>query len=139
MAKKRGRKGGPSIRSIFMEYFKEHPEWVASASNELVFKKFQDDHPNIPFDNSVRQSAANAKSSIKKAKGLTSSRVGRKKAVAESKIIVRTQSPRSAMELLEESIDNALVLARQINDSKLGDVVKGLHRARNRVIYILEG
>ncbi len=127
---------GSSLLGIFKQYFADHPEWLKTRSNDEPMAQFANDHPNIKADKRVKQAMFNAKNHVRKGK---MGRVGRRRKVAE--ITAAMKAPHTgngALQLLENSVDECLAMARAIADGTLKDVVAHLHRARNILVMKIE-
>jgi len=132
MAKRKG----PSMQGIFKQYFRDHPEWLATRTNEAVIAQFSKDHPKIKPDQRVKQAMFNAKNHMKKGK---KGKRGRRRKVAE--ITAAMKSPHAssgALQILENHVDDCLAMARAVGQESIRDVVNHLHRARNMLVLKIE-
>lgn len=129
-----------SMQGWFRQYFRDHPAALRTRSNEEVIRSWRADHPGREFDRRVQGAMTNAKSNEKKRQGIK--KRGPKKKAAEDGAApkpVKTGVGARSLEGLELAIDRCLASARTLEDqdSEMGDVVKYLHVARNRVVWIL--
>jgi hypothetical protein len=139
MARRRRRKG-PSLASIFTQYFLDHPDWLSSGKNEIVVSQFSRDHPGIEVDKKVKQAMYNVKSRINKGE------VGRQRRkmtkLAARQLVAaagKNAKPLAPLNLLEEQIDDCMILAKQIGREQMHGVLHALRIARNAVVVMLEG
>ena len=128
-----------SLNGIFTRYYRAHPEWL-TADNEIVLEQFKKDYPNRQIEKPVKQAMYNVKSRLK---GGEEGRTKRKQrhaainqAVASSKVNGKSRGP---LGMLEEQIDDCMHLAKQIGREVMHDILVNLHRARNRVVMMVEG
>jgi hypothetical protein len=130
MAKTRTKKsGGESVSGYFRKVFEEQPALLYSKSNQQLRERWLADHPgNTEVPRSVMQNLANLKSLLRKKYGKR-----RKPAARQEGDETATVSGRR-LENLEESIDECLTYAKNLDRSGLENVIKHLRRARNYVI-----
>jgi hypothetical protein len=118
-----------SVRAYFRELFAQHPDWLWSRSNELVLEQWKTDHPDQELSAGVKEGMSNVKSLMRR-----EDRDGGAPVVAaRSHPSART----AALELLEVSIDGALLEARKHPGEELASVIMHLRRARNGVVHEL--
>jgi|HubBroStandDraft_4_1064222.scaffolds.fasta_scaffold704837_1 hypothetical protein len=130
------KRNGPSLLGIFKQYFADNPEWLRTRDSEPVLAQFAKDHPKIKVDQRVKQSMFNAKNHMRKG---TKAKHGRKRKVAEITAAMKTPHVgNSALQLLENSVDECLAMARTIGKESLREVVGHLHRARNLLVMKIE-
>jgi len=133
---------GDSVSAYFRQVFKANPAWLKNRSNAAVLDQWLSDHPGhseVPLK--IRQNLANIKSVLRK-KLRMRKKPGRKpKAEAPAAEVVVVAVPEvsvpNALEMLEESIDNCLTVARNLAPEELENVIKLLRRARNEVVWKL--
>ncbi len=138
MARRR-RKNGPSLASIFTQYFLDHPDWLNAGKNEIVIKQFTIDHPSLEVDKRVKQAMYNVKSRMNKGevglKRRKQSKMAARQLVAAAG---RSDRPLAPLAMLEEQIDDCMILAKQIGRERMDHVLHALHSARNAVVVMLE-
>jgi hypothetical protein len=127
-----------TVSGYFRTFFKQNPKALNERSNDAVLKQWQEDHPGQKVSTSVKSGLSNIKSVLRSKKRRKS-----KKAAAEQPsyhtdaAFVATVKPikMSALETLEETIDNCLNLARATETETLEIVVHHLRKARNAVVW----
>jgi hypothetical protein len=127
---------GPSLLGIFKDYFTEHPDWLQTRANDSVVARFAADHPDIAVDKRVKQAMFNAKNYMKK--GNKGKRGRRAKVAIINAAIASPQPKTSALQILENHVDDCLAMARTIGKESLGAVISHLHRARNMLVLKIE-
>ena len=143
MAKKATSKSGEgeSIQGYFRKIFRENPKLLRTRSNQELLDRWKADHP---WEEEVPKAVKNGLSNLKSV--LRSKKRGRKKKKAETDVASQTglaqvakATPRklSALEQLEEQIDDCLMAARRVGDPSLEKVVHHLRAARNGVVWQL--
>jgi hypothetical protein len=135
-AKQKGRHPaeGESISGYFRMIFKEGPALLHSRSNEVLLERWLRDHPGkkeVPAR--VKQNLANIKSILRK-----KSRKKKTSGGAAEPAVTSLRSVTSrGLESLEESIDDCLTQAKNLDREALGSIIKLLRRARNEVVWKL--
>jgi hypothetical protein len=125
---------GESISGYFRMVFKERPGLLHSRSNEVLLERWLKDHPGekeVP--DRIKQNLANIKSILRKK--------SRKKKVGagatDSAVSTLKSVPSRSLESLEESIDECLTQAKNLDREALDSIIKLLRRARNEVVWKL--
>lgn len=134
MARKRGE--GPSLLGIFKQYFTDHPEWLRARSNDTIMAQFISDHPEIKMEPRVKQAMFNAKNYLKRGKKGRGRRRRRVEQIQQA--MARPQRRGGALQILEGHIDDCLAMAKQAGREELAEVIGHLHRARNKLIVMIE-
>jgi hypothetical protein len=130
---KQSTNGAENISGYFRAIFKENPTLLKSRSNDELLKRWMSDHPKekeVPAR--VKQGLANVKSVLR------SKRRGKKrKADSEQGAVAVLEKPQRSprLETLEERIDDALTMARNLDREALESVIAALRRARNEVVW----
>jgi hypothetical protein len=128
---------GETTSGYFKRLFKENPQFLRSHNNEKLLNQWLTDHPgNKEIPKNVRQILSNVKSVVR------SKRRRRKKgAEGDQATLVAAMSPAmrkakgNKLEALEEQIDDAMSLAKDLDRQGLGNVINMLRRARNEVVW----
>jgi hypothetical protein len=130
----------------FRNYLDQNPSEIKNPSSENVQKKWEEENPSIPWDRTLQQSYAAAKSTARKGKGARGRRRRQAKAAtAEGKA---PSAPRkrsvsaNALEGIINSLDECVVLARTTLPDKSPtqvELLKHLHRARVAVYREIVG
>jgi hypothetical protein len=128
--------GGESVQGYFRRIFDENPKLLKVRSNDVLLKRWLDDHPE------VTEVPKNVKVGLQNIKGvLRSQKRKRKKAkAAAAGPEAQPQRPapkKSDLERLEEQIDDCLIFARGLPTEGLESVVSQLRKARNEVVWKL--
>jgi hypothetical protein len=125
---------GESISGYFRGVFKENPALLHSRSNVVLLEWWLKDHPGekeVPAR--VKQNLANIKSILRKK--------GRKKKIrggaGEPAVTTLRSVPDRGLESLEESIDDCITQAKNLDREALDSIIKLLRRARNEVVWKL--
>ncbi len=128
-----------SLNGAFRQLFRAHPEWLNIKKNEAVLAQFAADHPSIPINKKAKQAMANAKNLERH--GGTKGTKGKKGKVAEMRAVMAAngRGSGSALQLLEDHIDDCLAMAKQIGKGEIDLIIKHLHRARNLLVVAIEG
>lgn len=137
-----------TVRQYWIEVLTAHPSWLQERSNERLFKEFLKDHPEFDeVPTKARQGLSTVKSLMRKE--FKDRKRGRKADAAETdsgtvaSATAATGAPRtrgrsnSALEALEERIDDVLTQAKSTEGVELAQVVQLLKAARNSVIVLL--
>ena len=140
--KSRSSSNGESVQGYFRKIFDENPKLLRKRSNQELYDRWLQDHPGqTEVPEKVRQGLSNLKSvmrnrrrrrrRLQKAEAAAAGTPGRRGRPAGG--------PRGANALirLESQIDEALLMARQLQLQGLEDVIHLLRAARNRVIVQL--
>src|SRR5262249_32922706 len=124
----------------FRKIFEENPRLLKERSNKKLFQRWLDDHPGeTVVPERVKTGLANLKSILRKKRG----KRGRKpKAEQPAQEPARAASaPQEAapevnvLEQLEVHIDDALMLAMNLDRRGLEEVIRQLRTARNLVVW----
>jgi hypothetical protein len=142
MAKAKGGEGqtnnGESVSAYFRKVFQESPKLLKTRSNDEVLRRWLKDHPGeTAVPPQVRNSLMNVKSLLRKR--------GRKRARAQEEERERATGVKaapgtkvaSALEELEEHIDDCLTVAKMMDRDGLDHVIRLLRQARNEVVWKL--
>lgn len=139
-----------SIHGYFRPIFKENPKLLKQRSNEALYERWLKNHPGEEeAPEKVKQGLSNLKSALR----AKLRRQGRKpREEQSSRLATRIDLPdvfsltvkkwvRGAhrLDILEAQIDEALLLAKQLDPAGLDDVIWLPRAARNRVIVQIEG
>ena|SRR5437764_1144881 len=126
----RSKSAGPSISSLWREYFRARPDLLKASNNDEVYALFKKDHPNIEFTKKIQQVCANVKSSERKRT---------KKMAKESRAAGAKPGPKPGraaavaathdLEGLEDQIHACLATAKRHDREGLAEVSKYLRRA----------
>jgi hypothetical protein len=134
-----------SLSSKVKTIFREHPELLEVTSNARFLEIFKDTHGH-ELDKKGQQVLNNVKSVLRReARGGKPAKARKKaaRAAAVATVAAATKAApgrngrAAALEQLEDRIDYALALAREIDPLKLEEVVKALRKARHKLILIL--
>jgi len=133
MARPKQATNGENISGYFRAIFKENPKLLKSRSNDDLLKRWMSDHPKekeVPAR--VKQGLANVKSVLRSKK-----RGKKRSAVSEQGPVAVLEKPQRSprLEPLEEHIDDALTMARNLDRQGLESVIAALRRARNEVVW----
>jgi hypothetical protein len=141
MAKKAKGEAG-SIQGYFRPIFAENPRLLKQRSNDALYERWLRDHPGekeVPLR--VKQGLSNLKSVLRNRRRRRRRVRGAEPAAADVGLMRRASAGGTrggnALVRLESQIDEALVLARQLESQALDDVIRLLRSARNRVIVQL--
>src|ERR1700730_748990 len=129
MAKRKSKRG--TVAGYFRQVFAAQPEWLKEKSNDPILAKYRIDHgmaADAPVEKSVKANLANLKSVLRK----KSRRKG--KAVVGGLAVAPTRSGHR-LEALEEMIDEALTLPKNLDRQALQHIIIHLRRARNMVVW----
>lgn len=136
-----------TIRQYWIEVLTAHPSWLQKRSNDELFDEYLKDHPGeSEVPKSAKQGLSTVKSQLRKEfkdrkRGRKASAVSSENgssAPTSSPTPVRTRGKgASALEKLEEQIDDVLTLAKSTEGAELRQVVQMLKAARNAVIVLL--
>ncbi len=130
---------GESISGYFRKVFAENPGLLKSRSNDEILLRWQADHPGEELTSRIKQNLSNIKSVLRK-KGRKKAKRGKalaSPAGVEAVVVVTSRPRTSALEALEEAIDDCLTEARKLDREGLDGVIKLLRRARNEVVWQL--
>src|SRR5262245_45422715 len=128
---------GESVQGYFRKIFDDDPKLLKKRSNDALYERWLKDHPGeteVPIR--VKQGLSNLKSVMR-------NRRRRRRHLRDGEpataVAPARRGPRGASALigLESQIDEALVMARQLESQGLEDVVRLLRAARNRVVVEL--
>jgi hypothetical protein len=129
-----------SISGYFGKVFKEHPHLLNERSNEELLARWRRDHPGDQDMERIRQNLANIKSVLRKKKrdkrGRKAKAAGDQAVVAVA-VTMAAHPSRARLEALEESIDECLTMAKNMDREGLDSIIKVLRRARNEVVWKL--
>lgn len=130
--------GDETASSYFRQYFKKHPRQLWKRSNERALKQWERDHPGAGEPPpTVKGTLANIKSQLRKANPRREAPAAEESEVAPP-VPVPHRHPRK-LEELEERIDSCMMLARDIDEEGLKEVLQFLREARNRVVWKADG
>jgi hypothetical protein len=124
-----------TVAGYFRRVFAEHPEWLEAESNDAVYARWLQDHPEhseVPVK--IKQSLYNTKSVLQQQR----KKGGRRKKKKKEQAAERTAAPRkraAGLEALELAVDDCLSLARKMDSEGLADVIGFLRQARNAVVW----
>jgi len=141
-----------SLSSIFKEIYTADPSLLNLPTNDEVYKRFTD-KTGQQITDSVKGINANLKSIMRKQHGVSkggNAKPAAKKRVARpagttatvraaAPVKVAVHAPVSKLEQLEESIDECLTFAKNLDRAGLESVINNLRRARNEVVWQLSG
>lgn len=137
-----------TIRQYWIEVLTAHPSWLHKRSNDELFDEYLKDHPGeSEVPKSAKQGLSTVKSQMRKEfkerkRGRKASAVptenGTSAPATSPATATRTRGKGvSALEKLEEQIDDVLTLAKSTEGAELRQVVQLLKAARNAVIVLL--
>ena len=141
MAKRRRRGSGEeSVSGYFRSVFERKPHLLDSGSNKELLDGWLADHPGVEkVPNNVKSNLANLKSVLRKKR--RQGKFTRANNVAVMEMPAPPAKPTTAslraLETLEESIDECLTVARTQDREGLGEVIKLLRQARNKVVWLM--
>jgi hypothetical protein len=125
---------GENISGYFRMVFKENPALLHSRSNEVLLERWLKDHAwekEVPAR--VKQNLANIKSILRKKSRKRKFGGG----TAEPAVTSLRSVPSRGLESFEESIDDCLTKAKNLDRESLDNIIKLLRRARNEVVWKL--
>jgi len=126
---------GESTAAYFRRIFAEHPTLLESGSNKETLEWWLKDHPGVKeVPNKVKSSLANSKSVLRK-KGRTRGKREQIERAAQPNAAAPLRRGGLVLEALEEQIDDALTLAKNIDRESLDAVIQYLRQARNLVVW----
>jgi hypothetical protein len=136
----RSKASGPSISSLWREYFRNRPELLKAKNNDEVYALFKKDHPDIELTKKVTQVCANVKSTernrakklAKEAKVASGVKPGPKPGRASAAAAVQD------LEGLEDQIHACIAAAKRYGRDGLDEVAKHLRRALGALAMKLE-
>jgi hypothetical protein len=131
---------GESTQGYFKRILKENPKLLKGRSNEELLKRWSDDHGGQQPSNSVRVGLQNAKSSLRskrRKRRAAKTENGQPQAAAATHPMPKPSKPSHKLDVLEEQIDDCLSLAKHLDREGLGDVIKLLRGARNKVVWAM--
>lgn len=115
------------ISAYWKAFFEQRPHLLAVKGNDEAFAYWLKEHANVKeVPPSVRQGLANVKSSLRK--DLSG---------ANERGVARTYKQRTRglpLQQLEESIDDCLAMAKNLDSESLRPVIELLRNARNVVV-----
>jgi hypothetical protein len=126
---------GGSISGYFRLVFQENAALLHSRSNKVLLERWLKDHPGekeVPAR--VKQNLANVKSILRKKSRKKKTKGGAAEPVAATTL---GSVPSRRLESLEESIDESLTQAKNLDREALDSIIKLLRRARNEVVWKL--
>jgi hypothetical protein len=143
MAKKVAAKAeaqGESIQGYFKRILKENPKLLKGRSNEELLKRWSDDHGGQQPSNSVRVGLQNAKSSLRskrRKRRAAKAQNGQHHAAAATHPLGKHAKTAHKLDVLEEQIDDCLSLAKHLDREGLGEIIRLLRHARNKVVWTM--
>jgi hypothetical protein len=142
MAKKAAKAEAPgeSIQGYFKRILKENPKLLKGRSNEELLKRWSDDHGGQQPSNSVRVGLQNAKSSLRskrRKRRAAKTENGQPQAAAATHPLAKPAKTAHKLEALEEQIDDCLSMAKHLDRDGLGEIIKLLRHARNKVVWTM--
>lgn len=129
-----------AISRFFRGLLDEHPEWLdAPGSNKELMARWDAANPRQSSEERKRimQNLANLKSHIRKQLRERGAAGEKELAPIAAGTNEEADTVNADLELLEEHIDDCLSLARRLDPTGLGDVIKNLRLARNGVVWKL--
>jgi hypothetical protein len=134
MVKRRRRRRKKSLSGYFKQVISENPSWLdGEGTNALILEQFQKDRPSKAITTKIKANLANVKSLLRREKRGR----GRGKAsstLAKAGVLIGFAATRS-LAGLEESIDECLLLAKNLDRHGLDHVIRLLRNARNHVVW----
>ena len=133
-SRSRGADGAPSLMGEFRQIFLDNPKFLKARTNDQVAQMWLAKHPEYT------ELPKNAKSSMANVKSVLRSKKRRKKkakAGDNSEVMASPKVKTNSLVSLETQIDDCLIFAKNLGNAKLADVIKHLHSARNRVVWML--
>jgi hypothetical protein len=130
---------GESVAGYFRKVFKKNPKLLMERSNEPLFRRWLDDHPDqTEVPQSVKTSLQNIKGVLRRKALERKARQAAEAEAAEDRTAVRKEPPQprsaSGLELLEQQIDECLAFAKGIDREQLEHVIGHLRLARNLIV-----
>jgi hypothetical protein len=131
-----------STQGYFKRILKENPKLLKGRSNEELLKRWSGDHAGQELTNQIRVGLQNAKSGLrsKRRKRRASKQENGQPEAATVHPLAKAAKPATSshkLEVLEEQIDDCLSLAKTLDREGLGDVIKLLRSARNKVVWTM--
>jgi len=144
LAKKRAKQArggnGESHTGYFRRVFTENPKLLEGSSNQEVLNRWLTDHAGekeVP--GKVKAILSNIKSVMRKKLRKKPGRRPKEEKMAEATQMAVVTSPRRvaarSLEVLEETIDECMTLAKNLDPEGLVEVLAALRRARNQVVW----
>lgn len=133
-----GRAG--TTAAYFREIFRKKPGLLNERSNKVLLKQWLKDHPGqTEVPKSVKANLANLKSVLRSKKR---SKVASKEQAAlppgqQQTKVKKVPTGKQPLEQLEFQIDEAMILAKEIDRDRLDSVIGHLRSARNEVVWKL--
>lgn len=126
---------GETVSGYFRRIFDEKPSLLEQSSNKELLDRWLKDHPgNKEVPKNIKGNLANIKSVLRSQGRKQTKRAYRNAQEAgEAPNPVRRAGTR--LEILEEHIDEALTVARNMDRELLKSVIEHLRRARNEVVW----
>jgi hypothetical protein len=139
-------KNGETTGGYFRRLLKQNPAWLKGRSNEAILKRWLADNPGqktVP-DN-IKANLSNVKSVLRSKKRRkvakqTEAVVPSQETMAVARVaapIARKPLGTSKLDQLELQIDECLIMARQMDQEGLHDIIGLLRKARNEVVWKL--
>jgi hypothetical protein len=131
---------GENVAGYFRQVFKENPKLLKERSNEPLFKRWLEDHPEYnEIPQNVKTGLQNIKSVLRKDKAKRKQAARQEQPTEQLPAAVTTRPQRRTavkeLEALEEQIDECLAVARKLDPEGLKDIILYLRRARNEVVW----
>jgi hypothetical protein len=135
--KGRRKRKGESMSGYFRQIFEERPELINSGSNAELIDQWCRDHPRYSavMLRKVKANLANLKSVLRKKMREGFAITPRQRGYVAAAELGSTGDAATGLERLEESIDDCLTLARNLDREGLADVISRLRLARNAVVW----
>jgi hypothetical protein len=128
---------GESVSGYFRQVFEENPKLLKSGSNQEVFRRWLEDHPDeTEVPKKVKQILSNVKSILRSKRRRKRASVDNAPTPAES-IRPITPPANQGLESLEADIDECLIEAKSLDREGLESVINHLRLARNEVVLKL--
>lgn len=130
--------GKENTSAYFKDIFKKQPALLKGRSNKVVLKQWLKDHPgHDEVPKSVKGTLANLKSVLRsKKRGKVAARKQEALPADQKQTrVAKVPTGKKPLEQLEFQIDEALILAKNIDRDRLASVIDHLRSARNEVVW----
>jgi hypothetical protein len=137
-------KNGETTGAYFRRVFKENRAWLKGRSNDEILKRWLADHPgHKEVPGNIKAHLSNVKSMMRsKKRKKVAKRAEHSQPSQATLAVARVATPvarrplgSSKLDQLELQIDDCLILARQMDQEGLHDVIGLLRKARNEVVW----
>jgi hypothetical protein len=129
-----------SVQGYFKRILKENPRLLKGRSNEELLNRWKEDHKGQEVTNSVRAGLQNAKSALRskrRKRRAAKQENGQPEAATAHRLAkaAKPAKPSHKLEVLEKQLDDCLSLGKHLDRVALGEVIRLLRHARNKVVW----